>query len=319
MAHSFGLIRQTPDKRDFKLYSPRSVTDVLPEEFDLSVSDSFGKVPQLDQGALGSCGPNTADEDIMNDQLVQGLPLTPASRLFIYWTTRYLQGSVGTDSGVENRTLLKALNQFGFCAETMWPYRDDIAHMTQKPNADCFNAALANRITSYAGVTISLSQLQGALFTVRRPVLFGFSVYRQIQSPQADETGVLTLPAPGEQPIGGHDVSLVGWSNSRGMFKFRNHWMKAPGVPWGDNGYGWIPYDYACNPNLASDCWVINAVPGGIVPPPLPPKPPVPPPTPPPTPPPHPTNTSLLKNVASLFGWHSHEPASAADPISFYK
>lgn len=281
---SLGLIRQRPDERDRKLYSPRSVTDVLPEEFDLSTLE-FGKVPQLDQGGLGACGPSTASENIMFDQLKQGLALMPISRLFTYWTTRYLMNSVNSDSGVDNRTMLKALNKFGFCSEGLLPYQDDPITFRRQPPKACFDAALSNRITSYAAVQISLSQLQGAIFTIRRPVLFGFSVYPQIMSPQATATGVLTVPDPlREMSIGGHDVSLVGWSNSRKMFKFRNHWMNGPNHPWGAGGYGWIPYDYATNPNLASDCWVINEIPGGVLPPPLPPAPPVPP-TPIPTPP----------------------------------
>src|SRR5690242_9720152 len=109
--HKFGLIRQTPDRRDFMLYSPRAVTEALPAEFDLSDPagpDKFSGVPQQDQGRLGSCGPNAADEVIMNDQLVQGQLLVPASRSFIYWWTRYLMGTVNQDSGVDNRTMLKA-------------------------------------------------------------------------------------------------------------------------------------------------------------------------------------------------------------------
>ncbi len=323
MPYSLGLLRQKPDPRDRVMFSPRAVTDILPDEFDLSVSEKFGGVPQLNQGALGSCGPNTASEDIMNDQLVQGLALSPASRLFVYWVTREIMGTINQDSGVDNRTMLKALNKRGFCPETMWPYRDDLMSMVQRPSPDCFAAALSNCITSYAAVSISLSQLQGALYTIRRPVLFGFSVFPQIQSAQAAQTGWLTVPGPFERPIGGHDVSLVGWSNSQKAFKFRNHWMNGA-RPWGDNGYGWIPYDYATNPNLASDCWVINAVPGGVPIPPPTPVPPPPAPVPPPTPPPSPTpsphpDTSLLRNIGSILGWHSHEPAAAGDPISFYK
>jgi hypothetical protein len=285
--HAFGLLRQKPETldRDHKLFSPRRITDALPDEFDLSVSDYFDKVPQLDQGGLGSCGPNTADECIMEDQIKQGLVLESASRLFIYYITRLLMGTIPQDSGVNNRTMLKALNKYGFCKESLWPYSDDPVKFRQQPPQACFDAAVANRIVSYDAVQISLSQMQGILYTTRRPILFGFDVFRQIESQQASTTGVLTVPSPGETPIGGHDVSLVGWSKKRGMFKFRNHWMNGPSHPWGENGYGWIPYDYATNPNLASDCWAINAVPGGVLPPPpAPPTPPIPVPVPPPGP-----------------------------------
>ncbi len=310
-----GLIRQKPSDKDRKFFSPRRVTEALPDEFDLSTQDVFGGVPQQDQGQLGSCGPNTASECIMSDQLKQGLKLAPASRLFIYFIARAMMGTLAQDSGVDNRTMLKALNKYGFCEESIWPYADDPMTFRRQPPQACFSAAAANRITSYSAVQISLSQLQGAIYTVRRPVLYGFMVFKQMLSDAAAATGILTVPGNHESEEGGHDVSLVGWSNSRKAFKFRNHWMNGPGIPWGDHGYGWIPYDYACNPNLASDCWIINEVPGGVMPPPLPPAPPA-----PPVPPPAPQPTvlsatvgTMLQLAASLAGGKVHEPAKAND------
>lgn len=274
--YSFGWVRQKPDSRDQLFLVPRRITASLPPAFDLSA----GMPGQLDQENIGSCGPNTASEHIQYDQKVQSDIVVPPSRLFTYWTTRYLMGTVGEDSGVDNRTLAKALNKYGFCAETEWPYIT--SKFTLQPPSSCFVNALQNRITSYATVAQVLSQMKGTIVS-GFPFVFGFTVFPSMLTDQVAETGIVPMPSPAESAVGGHDVLIYSYSDKRGTFKFRNHWMNAPGEPWGSAGDGEIPYEYCVNPNLAGDFWVYNAVPGVPVPKPTPvPPQPVPvPPTPP--------------------------------------
>jgi C1A family cysteine protease len=52
-----------------------------------------------------------------------------------------------------------------------------------------------------------------------------------------------------EAYFGGHAILLVGFTDSNKLFKFQNSW----GKNWGDFGYGYIPYDYVLNNNLAFD------------------------------------------------------------------
>lgn len=220
--------------------------------------------PPLNQSSLGSCGANTADELIEFDQKAEGQPVQSASRLFIYYCTRSLMGTVSQDSGVDNRTMLKALAQYGYCDESLWPY--DVTKFASKPSAAAFAYAATNKITSYAAVAVNLAAMKAAIVS-GFPFMFGFDVYQQIESDQAAQTGVLTMPPPGATPIGGHDVTIWGYDDARQVFNFRNHWSKNDGSPWGDNGNGTIPYAYATNPSLCSDFWAINAVPGAVTPP----------------------------------------------------
>jgi C1A family cysteine protease len=65
----------------------------------------------------------------------------------------------------------------------------------------------------------------------------------------------------------GHAVVAVGYDDTRkikntltnkttkGALLVRNSW----GVGWGDQGYGWMPYDYALN-GMAMDFWSLLAM-----------------------------------------------------------
>ncbi len=287
----FGWKRQDSDKRtverDWVYVIPREILAALPVSYDLTSSMK----DKLDQGSLGSCGPNTAAECIQCDQGLENLPVVLPSRLFIYWVTRYLMGTTNQDSGVDNRTMLKALAGYGYCPETLWLPNGagyDIRQFTRQPSKDCFQAAQANRITSYAAVTKTLDQMKGTNVT-GFPFIFGFDVYQQIEGDEAAATGIIRDPSPGATPVGGHDMSLVGYDDQgfgipyfsgKGAFKLKQHWAGPNDGWWGDNGYGYISYAYATGLH-ASDFWVVNSVEGVI---PRPPKPIPPDPTPVPTP-----------------------------------
>jgi C1A family cysteine protease len=266
----FGWKRQVHDPRDWMFQVPKRVTATLPTSFDLTP----GMGQHFNQGQLGCCGPNTADELIQFDQKVQGLPVISASRLFIYYATRVLQGTVSSDSGVDNRTMLQALSKFGFPSEALWKY--NIGKFTEQPPAAAYQAALKNAISNYAAVAVDLSTMQGTLVT-GHPFMYGFDVYNQIMSDQAAANGILTMPSGSS--IGGHDVSICGYNSTggnlpgqvkgnvwpSGYFKFLNHWMNTATQRWGDGGYGYVPYGYATNANVSSDFWVINAIPSNIL------------------------------------------------------
>lgn len=305
LKRGYGWKRQAFDPRDPHLLLPSYLLRRLTHTADIS----SGLGPQLDQGEEGSCGPNTADELITFDQKLEEIKELGASRLFIYWFTRYLMGTLNQDSGVDNRTMIQALNRYGFPPESVWPYDDTRGSMLRQPTQQVINEAAANKIADYAAVVQSPDQMKGVIAS-GKPFMFGFDVYQQIESEQAATNGVVNDPSPSESAIGGHDVTFCGYSDvtkpgvvsgnswPAGTFKFRNHWMNGPDQPWGDGGYGYISYAYATNPNISGDFWVINTVPKSPVPPgptptPTPtPKPPTPTPV-PPTPTPVPTPTPI--------------------------
>ena len=92
--------------------------------------------------------------------------------------------------------------------------------------------------------------------------MFGFTVYNSIE--QAEGTGKIPFPSPKEKIEGGHAVIVVGcddkmkiknkfWKvETTGALLIRNSW----GKEWGEEGYGWLPYEYVLR-GLAEDFWSI--------------------------------------------------------------
>ena len=87
-------------------------------------------------------------------------------------------------------------------------------------------------------------------------IVIGISVYESFESVEVSKTGIVPIPKDGENNLGGHAILIVGYDDDKKCFKFRNSW----GESWGDKGYGYIPYNYLTNPNLAGDFWKITLI-----------------------------------------------------------
>jgi len=90
------------------------------------------------------------------------------------------------------------------------------------------------------------------------PIAAGFTVYDAFESDTVATNGMLSMPGPTEQMLGGHAVLIVGYDDARGVFIVRNSW----GADWGDRGYFYVPYGYFTDADLATDFWTVRAVEG---------------------------------------------------------
>lgn len=249
MERRYGWKRDTPDFRDLR-YSPRVASLTVPSFVDLS-----DKMPlAFDQGELGSCTGQAAAALHRYEQSRQGdtSPIDP-SRLFIYYCTRSLEGTVNSDAGASIRTTIKALAQFGVCPEELWKY--DVRAYRNKPPAECFERALKHQALRYQRVNQTLGDMKSCV-AAEHPFEFGFQVYESFESEAVTRTGLIPMPRRGERALGGHAVIAVGYDDRAAAFKIRNSW----GTKWGDNGYGLLPYEFIINPNLAADFWMLQEV-----------------------------------------------------------
>ena len=259
----YGWVPDLPDARDH-LYASRPATlGALPSSVDLR-----DRCPALvyDQGRIGSCTANAIAGAFEFDLLKQELPDFMPSRLFIYYNERSIEGTVGTDSGAMIRDGVKSMAKLGVCPEDEWKYDDtppqsdggpwpDGARAGQEPSQQCYTDALNNKVASYQRVVRSLSQFKGCL-AEGYPFVFGFTVYESFEGDTVSKTGVVPLPAPDEQVLGGHAVLAVGYDDADQRFLVRNSW----GAGWGMAGYFTMPYAYLTERSLSSDFWTLRTV-----------------------------------------------------------
>lgn len=208
--------------------------------------------PVVDQGNLGSCTANAIASAIQFERRRQCLPddFTP-SRLFIYFNERKMEGTVEEDAGAAIRDGIKSVAREGVCPEDVWSY--DVTKFADRPSSDAYAAAVKHKAVDYWRVPRDITQMRGCLWA-GFPFVFGFMVAQTFESEEVARTGVVPLPQPTDENIGGHAVLCVGYDHDRQVFICRNSW----GEGWGDKGYFYMPYAYLMDENLATDFWCVK-------------------------------------------------------------
>lgn len=208
--------------------------------------------PVEQQGPLYSCTAHAATSLI--EYLLRHATgrMTDLSRLFLYKVTRTLEHSFG-DAGATLRGTFRAIDRFGIPPEEYWRY--DLPNFDVEPSAFLYSFAsnygklLYTRLDEYGkGGSETLDAVKRALAD-GLPVAFGFPVYSSVTT-AAD----IPVPQAGDRLLGGHAVLAVGYDDQRegGSIVVRNSW----GPRWGDEGYGYLPYQYI-REQWATDFWTV--------------------------------------------------------------
>lgn len=207
--------------------------------------------PIYDQGQLGSCTSfsscSLAQFLILKSKLWDFVP----SFLAEYYWTRLGEGTQSQDAGASVQDAVNTLHTWGLANSALWWY--NVNKFAVKPNHDVANDAGKHKIGTPVALQQNLNELQTCLAD-GYPFVFGFTVYQSFETIGSD--GIMPLPKPNEQILGGHAVMAVGYNNTTQYVKVRNSW----GVDFGLSGYFLMPYSYLLNTNYCSDFWTANSV-----------------------------------------------------------
>lgn len=247
--NEFGLGYKVdpPDPTDYPF---REYAKVMPLEYMPNLVDHTQfHGPVVSQGATGSCvgqSVRSAYEYLARafwkDQTFR------ASSMYPYYNARSLEGTRILDNGTYLRLGVKGAEKYGNCSMSVWPF--DAAKINVKPPTAAFTEGSKREIRDYLRCE-NLDEVKAAL-AQDWPVIVGFGVYNTTSSTKARTTGVIDVPQPGAPRQGGHAVCLVGYDDYKELVKFKNSW----GDGWGDDGYGYLPYEYF--DDYVHDMWTIR-------------------------------------------------------------
>lgn len=198
-----------------------------------------------DQGDEGSCTAHAGTENLeflcrkyRKDHAI----LSPQ---FLYYKEREMDGTLPEDAGSYGRTAVKCLQQFGCCLLSADPY--DSSKMNEPPTPEQLAAALPYRAGAYHSLG-SVDEMKHCIAS-GYPFLIGFQVYKGFEEIEKDGL----MPPPSGDPIGGHEVLVIGYDDAKGRVKVRNSW----GADWGDHGNFWMRYeDLADRSRVISEAWI---------------------------------------------------------------
>jgi C1A family cysteine protease len=135
------------------------------------------------------------------------------------------------NEGTTIRAALQVLKNYGVPPEQSWKYNPDIKG---EPLPESIILSKCTYIGNYYRLQ-KLNHLKLAL--LHTPVPIGIITTESFFTTQ---NGIIVDDIQHTGKHGGHAVCAVGYDDNEKLIKFKNSWSSS----WGDNGYGYLTYDY---------------------------------------------------------------------------
>jgi C1A family cysteine protease len=233
------------DERDF-IYKARKHYALIPETTNRENFSQFHLV--YDQKNLGSCGLNAFMAVFRRVLQINNQPDFDGSRLFGYYISRG-DDEKGIDSGVSLRDMFKAINKYGICCESTWPYI--IEKFADTPPDNAFSEAENHQVIRYERIyPVTREAIMDALYH-HFPIIFGLKLYESFMSDYVARTGIVPVPKWCEKEQGGHALASFDYEPKKAIGL--NSW----GEEWGQKGLFEMPWELLTNPKYCQDVWVL--------------------------------------------------------------
>lgn len=226
---------------------PRNKLMVARLSNSIDLRTNVNMPPVYDQGNIGSCTANALVAIFQFDE-----PTFYGSRLFLYYNERKIENHIPKDSGASLSSGIMALQVFGLCSDTTWPY--DETKFAVNPPVSAYKEALRNRALQVKNIKQDATSMKRYL-SLGLPFVVGIAVFEEFESDAVAKTGYVPMPTKESQFLGGHAVVCCGYTENN-YWIMRNSW----GENWGVKGYFYLPFDYLLVRSLSSDLWGIQVV-----------------------------------------------------------
>lgn len=269
-----GWHPEPPDRNDYNENHPKievvakrsgaygKTAEAISSEVDLS-DRCF---PIRNQRNIGSCTAFSYINHIRSQLYAAYGKQILLSPRYLYKNTRRLLGWEG-DTGAYVRTTIKSGRLLGVALEENWEY--DIERFDEDI-VDGFIYGIAENFeaTNYFRHDIKPLTQSCVLMSIRKWMSSGHSCvggfYGFGSFNYGDKPGYVPVPSENESARWGHAVHFCGYDDnleikntktgerSKGAFMFENSW----GANWGQDGFGWLPYEYVLN-RWMRDIWTV--------------------------------------------------------------
>ena len=196
----------------------------------------------LDQGPTNACTGFSLSQNLR----VQSFKCPNPSPTWIWTLERLKEDPYLANVGVDPNDGVSVLINVGVVSESDFPINFNNFNMI--PSQNLYEIASKFKVPNgYAIEPRNLTQIK-TLISSGIPVSVGMLVYQSLMSLAVAKSGDVEMPSPGENCLGGHEVLVIGYDDSKQKFLLVNSWGNDFGCSgwstWKGRGFFTLPYEY---------------------------------------------------------------------------
>lgn len=229
--------------------------------------------PVKDQGHRGTCVA-FASMALIETQIKEKTGQTAdLSEQYAYWASKAIDKINPNGDGSDPIGLMKTMETQGVPAEKAWPYEKEPWFSEKTVHKDCYVAYKANPddvpmdcvtngeppAPAKAAPRVTVSRVQNVETSPETIIGFlakgiavevALDVYDKawgFNNPESKNflSGIVSMPAAGDTPTGGHAILIVGYNKDQRAYLFKNSWGTDEWASQSQTpGFGVIPMDY---------------------------------------------------------------------------